>query len=177
MPRIAIKIRVTVPKEILSAEGVKDAIVAKMKNKTVPEIRRLFEGTTEGWKNRPYFNTDVKEFSNKITGKVWPGKDKAGQIYRLVALGSPPHMIIPRRWGRRFGFSRLRFQIGYFSASLPNNLISRSARRYGPVVSPFGVSHPGFPPRNFHKIIAEGYTDIFARDMQDAVHEAVTKKR
>jgi hypothetical protein len=156
-----------VPRERLSSAAFRKEVKNTQRRKTAPDLRRLFIQTTEGWKNVPFFADRLKELPQSIGTTVWPfGNDKAARQYRLVTLGSPPHLILPKR------AKVLRFRTGYRSATRPGSLVSRPARRFGPFASARAVSHPGFDPRNFDALIAEVYEPQFIADMDDAFSRA-----
>jgi hypothetical protein len=164
---LRVSIRVTVPKEVISQIGFQEAIARAQREKTAPELKRLFAKTVEGWENKPYWNQDQKVSSARISMAVSAGGPNADQ-YALVNNGASPHAIWPRS---RNGF--LRFQPGYQSATRPHILSSRSKQRFGGFVSARMVNHPGFEAREFDQAVADEYAPYFEQDMQDAIADWV----
>jgi len=156
-----IRITVTVPKEILNVQAVQQSIQKTMRSKTGPELKKEFEKTTEGWKNKINFSKDFKFSSNLLSTRVFPSGAGA-ETYALVNAGSPPHKITQRR-------SPLRFQTGYTPSTSPRVLSSRANRRFGQVRVTSSVRHPGFKAREFDDTIAEEYGPVFERDIQAAI--------
>jgi hypothetical protein len=165
----SIQIKVTVPKQILSVEKVMREIRHTMSTKTAREIRDLFEKTTEGWSDtmnpssgfgEVRWNTQTKFGALKNSVKVFTNSEK----YALVNEGAKRHPITPRHGGM------LRFRTGYRAATSPRVIGSRSPMRSGKVVGAQAVSHPGFEGRKFDETIAEEYTPIFEKDIQEAIN-------
>lgn len=145
-------------------DGMTDAIVQAMKDKTAPRLKELFEKTVQGWKTPPAWDQEQETTSEKISMRVFASGSNADQ-YALVNYGSPPHPIYPKNQG---GF--LRFQPGYRSSTSPGSLNSRAFVRSGNFISSRGVPmHPGFQPRGFDKSVAKEYEPQFQKDMQDAI--------
>lgn len=162
-----IQMRVTVKGNKLSSKKVVEAIQDKMRTKTIPDLKDLFEQTTEGWKDRPGFNSRQWNNATEIGSEVFVDGGHAGDIYSLVSKGSPPHAIMPKSGGF------LRFQPGYKASTSPGFLKSGPSNRSGDFVKAMRVQHPGFEARDFPATIKKEYGDTFAKDMQDATNSAV----
>ena len=161
---ISIRVSLTVPKEILNAVAVRDAIHAAQQHKTGPEVKRLFQRTTEGFRSRPTWNTRYWQNWDSIGVEVKTGTSKSAEIYALVNAGSPPHYIYPKKEG-----GWLRFKEGYTAGTHPRSLTSINYKRWGRYQMRQSVNHPGFKAREFDQEIAEQYMDTFHDDMQDAI--------
>jgi len=168
---ISIDIKVTVPEIVLGNAAVRDAIMQKMQSKTAPDLKRLFRGTVNGWKDKPDFLQKFLNSPSAVSTQVWPGQNSTGgKTYTIVNNGSPEHPIFPRQRGM------LRFQSGYRAGTRPRVLNSRSSSRFGNYVRSYGVPrHPGFDAREFDQEIAEQYADTFAADMNDAITVATVR--
>lgn len=159
-----IRINVIVPQHKFSDRAFVEAIKDKMRTKTIPDLKRIFGDTVEGWEHAPAFNSKQWDNSNEIGSSVFADGSNA-DIYALVSLGSPPHTITPKNGGF------LRFQPGYRAATSPGSLRSTAPQRFGGFVRSKGVSHPGHEARNFPQSIKREYEREFAQDMQDAMGE------
>lgn len=154
---VLVRINVIVPKQALFDYGkftstVKDTL----RRKTEPDLKRIFRGTTQGWKTQPEFKADHFSTNNTIGVQVFT----TNAAYGIVNAGSPSHMIRPKNRG---GF--LRFQTGYSPATRPGSLSSGPYRRSGQFVAAQMVRHPGFRARKFDEQIVDVYSPIFAEDM------------
>lgn len=161
-----IQMRITVSGDKLLSRRFVEAIQDKMRTKTIPELKDLFSQTTDGWKNKPDFNSRQWSTANEIGSEVFVDGGAAGDIYTLVSKGAPPHIILPKN--RRF----LRFQEGYSASTTPGLLRSVPNSRSGNFIKSTGVHHPGFEARNFPTTIKDEYGETFAHDMQDAINSA-----
>lgn len=165
MADINIRITVTVPKEILNVNSIREKIAQAQRNHTGPELRREFGKTVSGWDSKPGFSQKQHVGSDAVSITVYPSGAGAN-IYELVNNGASPHIITPRQGGM------LRFQTGYRAATRPRVISSRSKARFGRIISTPIVRHPGFEARAFDEEIAEQYAGTFADDMQDAIGSA-----
>lgn len=159
-----IRMSVIVPKERFSDRKFVDAIMDKMRTKTIPDLKKIFGDTVEGWEHAPAFNSKQWHNTDEIGSAVFADGANA-DIYALVSKGAPPHTITPKNGGF------LRFQPGYKAATSPGSLKSTSPQRFGGFVRAKGVSHPGHEARNFPQTIKREYEREFAKDMQDAMGE------
>lgn len=160
--KISIRVSVPDPKKF-SDKRFRDKIASVLKEKTGPEIKKIFESTVSTWSNKPDFSTKYENSSDRIAVMVFSSGQNAN-LYRLVSLGSPPHRITARK-------GLLRFYTGYRSATMPRVLTSRPAMRGGNITQKEIVNHPGFEPREFPEALAEFYEDTFKDDMQNAMND------
>ena len=160
---LSIRVNVTVPKEILNAANVRGEIEAALRNQTAPDLLKMFRGTVNGWVRRPDFSQKFSIGAHRLAVTVFPSGTHA-DTYALVNAGAKPHTIRRRR------APTLRFQTGYRPATSPRILSSRAASRFGNVVTPLEVRHPGFKGREFDAEIAEQYQPQFEKDIQDAIN-------
>ena len=107
---VSVRIKVTVPQKVLDDKAVVNAIAAAQRQKTAPDIRKLFSGTVEGWTKKPDFawRQDIK--TNSIGVRIF-AQGQHADTYALVNAGARPHTIVPKRGGM------LRFQPGYRAAT------------------------------------------------------------
>lgn len=159
---ISIQVTVTAPEILLNSEVIQDRIEQAMRSKTIPDLKRQFEKTVQGWKHPPDWSQKFKKQTNYISVTVWASGANKNQ-YGLVNYGSPAHSITPKRG--RF----LRLQRGYRSATRPRILSSRAPQRSGGYILYEKVSHPGFEPRDFDIAVAEEIGPRFVEDMQKAI--------
>jgi len=164
MPSFRISVKLPDMKKFDSEEFVK-RIEDKMREKTGPELKALFQETVEGWEEKPtfaeYHTRTATSISTRVStvGGIMGGMD----IYALVSKGSPAHLIRPKNG------SFLRFQPGYRAATHPGIIGSMRKQRFGSYVQSEGFIHPGFEGREFDKMIAELYKPDFEQDMADAM--------
>lgn len=161
----AIKITVTVPKEIVNIEKVRQAIIDAQNSKTKPALVRLFGQTVDGWHNRPDFRSRRVDTSSQLGVLVYPAGPNAKQ-WELVNAGARAHEIRPRH------ARMLRFQRGYRAGTKPRTLRSSAYARSGAFVTSRLVHHPGFEAREFTQTIADEHELDFASDMQQAISDA-----
>ena len=171
---VSVKIKVTVPKQILSVEAVMREIEHTMSTKTARDIRNLFEKTTEGWSNTMNPSSGFDEVRWNTQTHFGPTRNSVevftnSKKYAIVNEGSPPHTIVPRRE------KMLRFRTGYRAATTPKVIGSHAPSRFGDVVGAGMVNHPGFEARKFDETIAEEYTPTFEKDIQDAINRGAKK--
>jgi hypothetical protein len=160
---------VTIPKEVINIQNVKDSIVDAQKNKTAPQLRELFSKTVEGWKNPPSWGEKQEIIPSRIAISVFATGENADQ-YKLVTRGAPPHPILAINSGM------LHFQPGYTPSTARRVLSSRAFSRFGKFISTQSVHHPGFEARDFDIQVAIESSDDFAKDMQDAILKGTLKK-
>ena len=164
---ISVRVSVTVPESIINSAVLRGRIERVMKDRTGPEMRRLFKGTVAGWKHPPNFTQRFASTGDEISVAVFASGTNKNQ-YALVNYGSKKHTITPRRGGM------LRFQQGYNAGTKPGSLSSRAPRRSGSFVSRKIVHHPGFKAREFDASVAEKILPKFIDDVNSAI-KYVTK--
>jgi hypothetical protein len=158
-----IRISVTMPDmSKFSAKEYVDRIAQAQRDKTVPELTRLFKLTVDGWDNKPRFDWEQQITSHSIGVRVYSAGENSDQ-YALVVKGSPPHTIRSKNGGL------LHYQPGYRPSTKPRILSSHAKSRFGAYISTPVVNHPGFDAREFDQAIAETHKPDFERDMQDAM--------
>lgn len=157
-----IEINVTVPKEIINIDKVRQAIIDAQNGLTKPKLTALFKETVEGWKYPPSFSSTRVDNSSQLGIRVYPS-GKNSDKWGLVNAGSPSHIIRPRK------AKMLRFQSGYRAGTRPKVLRSQAYQRSGNFVSTGLVHHPGFEAREFTQTIADKHNPEFQQDMQDAI--------
>lgn len=172
---IRVSVKLTVPDKVLNPQNVIDEIAKTQRNKTAPDVKRLFKQTVEGWQNPPTFIHRQQILRNEIGVTISATGSRMGlhgltaaNQYSLVNAGADPHPIPTPGTTAQGGF--LRFQRGYHSSTRPRVLSSRAYMRYGPYSAALSVDHRGFEAREFDQMIADEYTDTFRDDMQEAVN-------
>lgn len=160
---ISVKIRVFVPKEVINMAAVARNIEHTMIQKTIPDLRDEFDKTTSTWNDRPSFRAEHYFGGNTKWVRVYTDAEH----YRLVNTGAKPHLIRPRR------ARMLRFQTAFRPKTRPRTIRSFAGGKSGPYISTPLVHHPGHEAREFDKTIAEDYQDTFAKDIQDAIRDAL----
>lgn len=166
MPSFKISIKMPDMRKFNSEEFVK-RIEEAQRTKTGPDLKKMFQQTTEGWSKKPTFGIWHYRSNTSISTRVATvaGIMQNSEIYALVSKGSPPHTILPKT------ARLLRYQTGYRAATSPGSIDSRSPQRFGNYVLRNAVHHPGFEGREFDKTIGEMYRDTFQADMQEAMKE------
>lgn len=172
---LRVSIQLTVPDKILNPNNVIDEIAKTQRNKTAPDVQRMFRSTVVGWNNPPTFDYRQRKESDELGVTIYASGSRVGSHrltsvdqYSLVNAGADPHPI-PRS-GTTAAGGFLRFQRGYRSSTRPRVLSSRAYMRYGPYSAERSVHHPGFEAREFDQEIADKYTRTFQNDMQLAVN-------
>ena len=172
---LRVSVQLTVPDQVLNPQNVIDEIAKTQRNKTAPEVQRMFRSTVVGWNNPPKFAYRQRIASDEIGVTIYASGSRVGSHgltavdqYSLVNAGAKRHPIPLPGTTALGGF--LRFQRGYHSSTRPRVLSSRAYQRYGPYSTALSVNHLGFDAREFDQEIADQYTDTFRDDMQDAVN-------
>ena len=126
---------------------------------TSKAIERHFQSFTRTWKRRPTFrNVGFKRPTEQ--GRV---VFASNEILFYVTRGTRPHIIRARR------APMLVFQTGHIAATAPRKLISRSARKFGPIRKTKEVKHPGTEARDEDKEIVKREQARFTKNMQQAM--------
>jgi hypothetical protein len=128
-------------------------------------ILKEYGKTVATWRRKPKFEQLIGLDKQQAT--VLVGTDS--EIYKYVDEGTRPHRIVPRR--ARY----LRFQVGYRAKTVPNVIGSTAGGKFGPIVYRKAVQHPGFPGRNFTKIIQHRRKKPFRDAMLKAAQKGVAK--
>lgn len=113
-------------------------------------IEREYERTVAGWKGeKPKFQVRARTRKTNVTLSVALLGEKGRQKWNWLDEGTKPHIIRPVR------ARMLHFKTGYVAGSKPGRIQSQAAQQAnGPDVYTNVVRHPGFPARNWHKMIA-----------------------
>lgn len=160
---VSISIEVEIPEIKLQSDVIRRKILDAMRKNTVPEVKRLFRGTTQGWKNPPNWSEKYTDSVDEISATVWASGANKKQ-YGYVNFGTDPHPITPKR------AKLLRFQSGYSASTKPGSLISHANTRFGPFQSYRAVNHPGIKePREFDKQVAYKIAPQFQDDIRRAI--------
>lgn len=157
-----IDITVTVPKEIINADKMRQAIIDAQNRVTKQKLTDLFKKTVEGWQTPPSFASVRVDNTDQLGIRVFPSGPNADK-WALVNAGSPAHVIRPRK------AKMLRFQPGYKAGTKRRSLSSQAYQRFGGFVTSGLVHHPGFEAREFTQTIADTHDPEFKQDMQDAM--------
>lgn len=157
-----IKVIITVPKQLFDDKAMVAEIERIERNKTAPEVKKIFKNTTNGWEHDVDFGSTQKTTSNSIGVSIYP-QGSNGKLYALVSHGAKKHLIHPTNAGM------LRFQPGYSAATTPHMLKSGPKQRFGEYWVANEVKHPGFEGREFNKVIGAFYGYRFAHDVQHAI--------
>ena len=167
---VGISAKVKVPKNNFDWTIFAREIEDTMGGQTAPIVKRLYDATVEGWKNKPTFSAVIfKSRGRHIRTRVQPiGKNK--DQYNLVSAGAKPHPIFS------LTTKPMSFQTGYRAATQPRVLKSRRPQGLGRIKYAFAVRHPGFEGRKFHETIADFYGPIFLDDMRRAMDRAAREQ-
>lgn len=159
-----IEISVTVPKEIVNTDRVRQAIMDKMKRKTGPDLKTAFRLVTLTWQHSPDYQAKYVETASSLATQVFPTGPNA-KLFAMINNGARRHVIMPKR------APVLRFKQGYRAKSRPRFLHAEVGGKFGDYVTAHSVNHPGFEAREFTQTIAEVYDNVFRKDMQDAIRD------
>lgn len=160
---VSISIEIEIPEIKFQSDVIRRRIMDALRKQTVPEVKRLFKGTTQGWKNPPNWSEKYVDSVDEISATVWASGANKKQ-YGYVNFGTPSHPISPRR------ANMLRFQTGYRAGTKPRSLSSRANQRFGSYVSvPMVHKHPGVEAREFDKQVAYKIAPQFQEDIRKAI--------
>lgn len=128
-------------------------------------VKKDYEKTFQNWKeeDKPTIEPRIEntKWGLSITVKI------VGFIYTLVHEGTRPHTIKPVR------VKALRFQSGYNAKTQPGRWESKAGGPFGDVIyTRRAVQHPGFPGRDFSKMIKQIWEKPFKTGMQKALNRA-----
>ncbi len=165
-----ISVKTKVPKGKLEFAIFAEEIEKTMRGQTGPVVKRLYDATVEGWKNKPTFSAVIfKARGRHIRTRIQPIGKNADQ-YNLVSAGAKKHPIIS------LSTKPMSFQTGYKAATQPRIIKSTRAQGFGRVKYAFAIMHPGFEGRDFHETIAKFYAPIFVDDMRKAMDRAAREQ-
>ena len=160
---VQITVKAILPKKKFGNKRWIEGIAEVQRNRTVRELKRLFNQTVFGWSEKPTWGYTQQKTADTVSVVVYP-QGPAAEIYNLVSRGARPHRINAQPG------SILSFRPGYRPATRPGTIMGRRAYRSGRPVGARYVNHPGFEPRNFAQTVAEHYDATeFANDMQTAI--------
>jgi len=149
---------------VIQIKGIKpkklqiEAIRSELEKALVAEgedVKKLYEQTTRTWRHKPDFEVLTDLGANDAT--VLVGTDD--EIYQYVDKGTRAHRIIARR------APALRFQLGFTPKTTPGVIGSGRGKRFGAMVRPKSVMHPGTKPRNFSETIQAARKRKFTQRM------------
>jgi len=111
-------------------------------DETAKAIKIDYGVTTQTWKHKP-------KFAIRKSGKWERIISTTDKIYGYVSEGTRPHTIRPKN------APALAFQANYKAKTIVRQVRSRQGGPSGPMVYAQEVQHPGFPGREFNKVISE----------------------
>lgn len=135
--------------------------------------KKELKKTVTGWRGeKPDFESLIglerpPGGASVLTGPT--GSTKAVNKWVWTDQGTKPHIIRARR------VPRLRFQTGYVPSTTPGKFTSRRSRRFGPVVRPRAVRHPGTKARNWTTILQKRRRRPFTKRMIRAMQKGSKK--
>lgn len=145
-------------------------VLASEVSKYSPYIKQDFEKTVAGWKmQKPTFAIKFRRSPSVMSLSVAiTGNKKSQEVWGYLNYGTKPHRITPKR------AKRLRFPSGtYQRGSSPGRLNTYPASKAtGPDVYAKAVNHPGFPARDWLKVIKQTHEKPFTRWMNAAMSHA-----
>jgi hypothetical protein len=141
-------------------------------------VKGEFEAEVANWSraNRPSFTTEVKVGETEIVVTVRPyARRRTSDIFRYVDLGTPPHIIRPKR------AKALRFFWGGPGSYKPKTAPAGQPKRLAggqpvDVVFTLKVKHPGTEPREISQRIQERTYDDFRREIENAFRRIQRRK-
>jgi hypothetical protein len=153
-----IRVEAIVPKNLMLDPKRLTLAVENALDLRAADVKVDFEVTTQTWNKRPDIHIATKPGQRLIyTDNI---------IYKYVALGTRPHIIVPRKakFLRFFrgGFrpktvvGAIRSNVGHAADSNPTRALI--------------VHHPGTKARDFPKVIARKWQKQFPRMMQEAIN-------
>ena len=169
MARAKVSFSPILPKQKFSAEFYRDEWEVAMRQKVKPDLKEEFKKTVEGWDRPPTFVGTVNKSTHFLRLLVKASR-KYSDIYAMIDItGAKPHQIHAKN------APTLRFQSGYQAATRPKQISSRRKQRFGRVITPVSVNHPGFEPRLFSETIAEQYQPRYEQIMNEATRKATKR--
>lgn len=139
-------------------------------------LKRMYEKTTRTWKTNVEFDIETSQQSpgprggkSSKTARVEVTTDS--DVFLWVDQGTAPHIIRPKRPGRR-----LRFRVGGFKPKTKVRTIGSGKGKAGrDWVSPDQVRHPGTKARKFTQEIEKRRRRPFFKKMNAAIQRANRK--
>lgn len=161
------KVKAIIPPPFQKAAVMK--VLRTEMEKYAPFIKKDFERLVQPWEgDKPGFTPVLKSQTGQITIEIRvTGSKLAKDKFKWLNLGTKPHTIRARR------AKYLRFQTGYQPGSKPNQTFTSKPRKAdGAFVQKKQVHHPGFPARNWSKLIVDAHQKPFERWMEAAMRQA-----
>lgn len=161
------KVKAIIPPKFQS-EAVMKTLRSEME-KYAPFIKKDFERLVQPWEgDKPKFVPVLKVKSSQIVIEIRvTGSKLAKNKFMWLNLGTKPHIIKAKR------AKYLRFQTGYQPGSKPNQTFtSKPKQADGAFVQKKQVHHPGFPARNWSKLLVDAHQKPFERWMEAAMRAA-----
>jgi len=155
------RISVQTPKPIPDLQEIIQTVLEK----EVKNVQREYKTTTRTFKMSVVFKARVGQYQ----AQVWTNN----KIYGYLDEGTRPHII------RAKNAPTLAFNTaGFVSKTKPNSINTRAGRAARPPKAfPKQVMHPGFPPRNFTKIIQKRSEKRYANNVRKAVKNALRNRK
>lgn len=159
------------PKRKPNVADIKRQILTGMRG-VANDVQKDFKKTTATWGTTVQFITAVGDRGGEITFQVYT----TNQIYAWVNNGTGAHGDRnSSNWYPIVAHGKsLKFQ-GEFNPKTSQGVIeSRPGGKFGAIVMPIAVRHPGIKPRYFEGAVKDKWEPLFKGRMQ-AVFDALAK--
>jgi hypothetical protein len=181
MPRVAAE-RLGDKPARFSIEAYEKEIVAYLKRKVKPEVKKLFEVQVADFRQKPDFTVRITVGRNPtlpsgygIALDAWPtGEHK--ELWRMLSRGAPTHAIVKK------GKGRLAFQEKYSAkteVTMDHRLIvgAGDGSYSGGLIMKKSVHHPGFEGRRWAWNVMEEYRPVWRSHIDALLREAMRAAR
>jgi hypothetical protein len=127
-----------------------------------------FQKTTQTWKHKPDFDTDIKTVGTQsVTVQVTTDN----KVYGYVDAGTRPHIIKPKKRGNVLAFAGGKYR----AKTKPRVIGSTSGGASGAKVFAKEVHHPGTDAREFTETIAKKWKPELQRVVKNALARAARR--
>lgn len=136
-----------------------DRLVEQLLKDERKVVKRDYLITVRTWERKPDFEETTEKDSVSVTTK--------NKVYGYIDDGTKPHVIKAKK-APRLAF----YRTGFVAKTVSNALTPRPGKRANADFSrPLEVKHPGFPARNYTKMIKKRSSARFAYALQKAIHQ------
>ena len=159
---------------------VVERMILKEKRDKGKEIEKQLEKTVANWSGeKPKFKARVKDRGRDVVIEITlTGTDLAIKKWRWLDEGTPDHDIplSPKTGRGTLWFRNSEIGAPYKAGTRPGSLVSqKSVPASGPMHAPRQIHHPGFPAREWTKIIRDMMEKDFGKRVRIVLKKAIEK--
>jgi len=155
--------------------ALRKEVSADLDRRVKPEMVALFDNIVADWDHRPAFRARKSVSKTRLSVYAWPVGPYA-KIWKWVSVtGTDPHTITPSL-AKHLVFN-WNGPGSYRAHTAVDGSYDGPGESTGPVRRQYVVEHPGFPPRNFERHIADKYRKTFNSRMEVAFKRGIRRSK